>query len=114
MGDLFERERELCILLMKNRRNENISIDYSISNKSVDLLVYYKDKADWDIENGREDINRLCRNFNLAYIGYKTECLALNYTTQNGFYVTEYVFPMQLFNIDNFHSTEFKKYEPNY
>ena len=107
MGDLFKREREFCMLFMKNRQNENVSIEYSISNKSVDVLVLYKDKKYWDAENMRVDINRLWRNFNLAYIGYKTECLTLSYTNQNGFYVSEYSFPMQFFDIDNFHSAEF-------
>ena len=99
---------------MKNRRNERVSVDYSISNKSVDVLVFYKNKSDWGVKNGEADINRLWRNFNLAYIGYKTECLTLNYFDQRGFYVTEYAFPMKFFNIDNFYLDEFKKYEPRY
>ena len=114
MGDLFTRERELCTLLMKNRRNECVSIDYSISNKSVDVLVYYKNKANWNIKSGESGLNRLWRNFNLAYIGYKTECLTLNYSDGRGFHVTEHVFPMKYFNIVNFHSEEFKKYDPSY
>ena len=99
---------------MKNRRNERVFIDSSISNKSVDVLVYYKDKSDWDIESGEIDLNCLWRNFNLAYIGYKTECLILNYFNSRGYHVTEYVFPMSFFDIDNFHSKEFKKYDPKY
>ena len=110
MVDLFLRERELCLLFIRNRK-ENVSIDYPISNKSVDIVVRYKSKNDWDIEDGRRDLNRLWRNFNLSFIGYKTECLILNYTTSNNRFVTEYFFPMKFFNINNFHSQEFKKYE---
>ena len=113
MGELFRRERELCLLFMKNRENHKVSIEYSISNKSVDVLVFYKDRADWDDENGRQDINQCWRSFNLAFIGYKLDCLVLNYRAR-GFYVTEYTFPMQHFNIDNFHSAEFQKYESAY
>ena len=51
MVDWFSRERELCLLFIKNRK-ENVSIDYSISNKSVDIVVRYKSKNDWDIEDG--------------------------------------------------------------
>ena len=47
MPDLFARERELCLLFIKNRK-ENVSIDYSISNKSVDVIVRYKRETDWD------------------------------------------------------------------
>ena len=113
MGDLFKREKDLCILLMKNRQNNKISIEYFISNKSVDVLVFYKHKADWCVENRRQGINRLWKNFNLAFIGYKRDCLVLNYKAR-GPYVTEYTFPMHYFNIKNFHSAEFQKYESSY
>ena len=103
MNDLFARERELCLLSIKNRK-EDVSIDYSISNKSVDIIVRYKSKSGWDVEDGRKDFNWLWRNFNLSFTGYKTECLILNYTNQNNRFVTEYFFPMKFFNIDNFHS----------
>ena len=113
MGDLFKRKRELCLLFMKSRRNSKVSIEYLISNKLVDVLVYYKHREDWDDDNGRQDINRLWENINLAFIGYKAVCLVLNYRAR-GLYVTEYTFPMQYFNIDNFHSADFQKYEPSY
>ena len=45
MVDLFLRERELCLLFIRNRK-ENVSIDYPISNKSVDIVVRYKSKND--------------------------------------------------------------------
>ena len=113
MSDLFARERELCLLFAKNRK-EKVSIDYSISNKSVDIIIRYNSNADWDIEDGRKDLNRLWRNFNLSFIGYKTECVILNYRNVNGQFVTEYIFPVIFFNIDNFHSLEFEKYESKY
>ena len=113
MEDLFKTERDLCILFMKNRQNDKVSIESFISNKLVDVLVFYKHKADWDIENGRQDINRLWRNFNLVFIGYKRDCLVLNYNAKDR-YVTEYIFPMHFFNIENFHSVEFQKYESTY
>ena len=77
------------------------------------FYVFYSDKEDWNIENGEKDLNRLWKNFNLAFIGYKSECVTLNYPS-NGLYVTEYFFPMKYFNIDNFYSLEFQKYESEY
>ena len=67
--DIFERERELCLLFIKNNKSESLSFDFSISNSSVDLIVRYNNQTDWNIEKGREDINCLWRNFNLAFIG---------------------------------------------
>ena len=73
--DLFDRERELCMLFIKNNESDGMSFDYSISNTSVDLVVRYNNQKDWAIEKGKENINRLWRNFNLAFIGYKTKCI---------------------------------------
>ena len=111
--DFFSRERELCETFIRNRRDENLRFSYNISNKSVEILVTYKNKEDWDVRNGKVDLNRLWRNFNLAFIGYKSKCLVLNYK-KDDMYVTEYLFPMLHFNIENFHFLEFQKYEPNY
>ena len=69
----------------------------------------YNNQNDWDIGKGRENINRLWRNFNLAFIGYKTNCVVLNYRTIHNKFVTEYFFPMIKFNIENFHSKEFRE-----
>ena len=79
--DLFDRERELCMLFIKNNKSDDLSFDYSISSASVDLVVPYNDKNDWDIEKGRENIDQLWRNCNLAFIGYKSKCVVLNYRT---------------------------------
>ena len=73
--DIFERETELCMLFIKNNKSESLSFDFSISNSSVDLIVRYNNQTDWNSEEGREDINRLWRNFNLAFIGYRSECI---------------------------------------
>ena len=112
--DIFERERELCLLFIKNNKSESLSFDFSISNSSVDLIVRYNNQTDWNIKKGREDINRLWRNFNLAFIGYRSECLVLNYRTMQSKFVTEYCFPMNKFNIENFHSKEFSNYNKEY
>ena len=106
--DLFDRERELCMLFIKNNESEGLSFDYLIRNTLVDLIVCYNNQNEWDIEKGKENINRLWRNFNLAYIGYKTECVVLNYGTIHNKFVTEYVFPMIKFNIENFYSKEYR------
>ena len=71
--DIFECERELCLLFIKNNKSESLSFDFSISNSSVDLIVRYNNQTDWNIEKEREDINCLWRNFNLAFIGYRSE-----------------------------------------
>ena len=51
--DLFDRERELCMLFIKNNESDGLSFDYSISSTSVDLVVRYNNQNDWDIEKGR-------------------------------------------------------------
>ena len=112
--DLFSRERELCMLFIKNRKKDRLPFDFSISNKSVDIIVRCRAQSDWNVEEGRKDLNRLWRNFNLSVIGYKTECVVLNYRNSFWNYVTEYFFPMIFFNIDNFHLKEFEKYDPEY
>ena len=93
---------------------EGLSFDFSISNSSVDLIVRYNKQVDWDIEKGRFNINHFWRNFNLAFIGYKTECVVLNYRNVHNKFVTEYFFPMIKFNIENFHSKEFSNYNNEY
>ena len=112
--DIFERERELCMLFIKNNSSENLSFDFSISNSSVDLIVCYNKQTDWDKEKTRSEINRLWRNFNLAFIGYKSECIVLNYRTAHAKFVTEYCFSMIKFNLENFHSKEFSNYNNEY
>ena len=73
------------------------------------ILVFYKRKGDWNVKNGEADLNRLWKNFNLAFIGYKNKCLVLNYKRYD-VYLTEYLFPILYFNIENFHSLEFQQY----
>ena len=112
--DCFERERELSILFKRRNEAPDIRIDYSISNKSVDIIVFHK-PGNWDIEQGRKYLNRLWKNYNLAFIGHKTHCTVLNYSNiNNGRPITEYMFPMLKFNIENYHSPEFVKYRPDY
>ena len=112
--DGFARERELCLLFKRKNEASGVCIDYSISNKSVYIFVFHK-PGNWDIEQGRNDLNRLWKNFNLAFIGYKAHCTVLKYhnaETQNA--ITENMFPMLNFNIENFHSPEFQKYTSDY
>ena len=44
--DIFERERELCMLFIKNNSGKNLLFDFSISNSSVDLIVRYQKDSD--------------------------------------------------------------------
>ena len=111
--DLFARERELSEVFITNRKYDNLRFEYNISNRGVEILVCYKYKGDWNVKNGRNDLNRLWKNFNLAFIGYKNKCVVLDYE-RDGMHVTEYLFPMVFFNTDNFHSLEFRQYDPNY
>ena len=57
--DLFAREREVCLLFIKNNKKSNISFDYSISNKSVDIIARSNSENGWDVEEGRRNLNRL-------------------------------------------------------
>ena len=104
--DLFKRERELCLLFKSRHENNKIKIDFSLSNKGVDILVFH-DGNEWDIQKGREEVDSSSRDFNLAFIGYKPKCNVINYCHESGSFVTEYMFPMIFFNIDNFYSPEF-------
>ena len=85
-----------------------MSFDFNISNSSVDLIVKYSNLNSWDSEKGRHDIDNLWKAYNLAFIGYKAHCNVLKYRACNGKFVTEYTFTMLKFNLENFHSSEFK------
>ena len=111
--DIFGRERELCLLFIKNNKSHGLSFDFSISNSSVELIVRYSKEDQWDQEKGRRNIDRLWKNFNLAFIGYNSHCNVLRYRT-NMHFVTEYSFTMLKINIENFHSAEFEKYNNTY
>ena len=111
--DIFGRERELCLLFIKNNKSDGLSFDFTISNSSVDLIVRYSKLDKWDIEKGRINIDRLRKNFNLAFIGYNSHCNVITYKT-NMTFVTEYSFTMLKFNIENYHSPEFAKYNNTY
>ena len=111
--DIFGRERELCLLFIKNNKSDGLSFDFTISNSSVNLIVRYSKLDEWDIEKGRINIDRLWKNFNLAFIGYNSHCNVITYKTSMTF-VTEYSFTMLKFNIENYHSPEFAKYNNTY
>ena len=114
MNDCFARERELCLLFKRKNEAPGVCIDYSISNKSVDITVFHKE-VNWDIEWGEKILNHLWKNFILAFIGYKTHCTILKYHhSENKNPITEYVFPMKSFNPENFHSPEFLNYCSDY
>ena len=106
----FERERELCELFIKNMKKKDIKFTYDISTNAVSICVCYKDRYGWSNSEGKKYLNKLWKNFNLAFIGYKDRCLVLKYDrNKNHFrdYFTEYLFPMIRSNIDNFYSSEF-------
>ena len=112
--DIFGRERELCLLFIKNNKSHGLSFDFTISNSSVDLIVRYSKPGEWDQEKGRRNIDRLWKIFNLAFIGYNSHCNVVTYRT-NMHFVTEYSFTMLKFNVENFRSTEFAaKYDNTY
>ena len=113
--DVFQRERELRDLFIRHWKTDSVSINYFLSNKSVDIIVRYNFEENWDTEAARNDLDRLWRNFNLAFISHDTKCYVIKdfYAHCNKFCV-EYIFPMKFFNIDNFHSEEFKIYDAKY
>ena len=41
--DLFKRERELCLLFKSRHENSEIKVDFSISNKSIDIVVFHRE-----------------------------------------------------------------------
>ena len=83
--DIFARERELYLFLIKNNKSDGLSFDFVISNSSVDLIVKYSNPNQWDTEKGRREIDKLWKNFNLAFIGYKSHCNVLQYRTLDSF-----------------------------
>ena len=106
----FERERELCELFIKNSKRNHAKFTYNISAKAVSICVCYEKKADWSNSDGERYLNRLWRNFNLAFIGFRDRCLVLKYNRKKNYfrdYFTEYLFPMLHFNMENFYSLEF-------
>ena len=110
--DIFVRERELCLLFIKDNKSDGLSFDFVISNSSVDLIVKYSNPNQWDTEKGRREIDKLWKNFNLAFIGYKSHCNVLQYRTFDSFYETVSFYLK--FNMENFQSSEFNKYDNLY
>ena len=107
--DVFQRESELCDLFIRHWKTDSVSINYFLSNKSVDIIVRYNFEENWDVEAARNDLDRIWRNFNLAFIGYDTKCYVIkNFYAHCNKFCVEYIFPMKYFNIGNFYSEEFK------
>ena len=104
----FERERELCELFIKNMKRQEIKFTYDINTSAVSIYVCYKSSCDWNDSDGRKYLNKLWKNFNLAFIGYRHRCIVLKHNRKNfRDCLTEYLFPMIHFNIDNFYSPDF-------
>ena len=55
--DLFSRQRELCMLFKSQNEKAGVKIDYSISNKSFNIVVFHGESC-WDVEKGRNEINK--------------------------------------------------------
>ena len=112
--DCFARERELCLLFKRRNEAPGVCIDYFISNKNANVIIFHRE-VNWNIKQGEKDLNRLWKNFNLAFIGYKTHCTILKYLhSENKNPITEYMFPMLSFNMENYHSPEFQNYVSGY
>ena len=75
--DVFQRERELCDLFIRHWKTDSVSINYFLSNKSVDIIVRYNSEENWNVNFDRNDLDRLWRNFNLAFIDYDTKCYVI-------------------------------------
>ena len=111
----FFNEREDFVIFLYDTGKQTVSINYFLSNKSVDIIVCYNFEENWDVEAARDDLNRLWRKFNPAFIGYDTKCYVIkNFYAHCNKFGVEYIFPMKFFNIDNFHSEEFKIYDAKY
>ena len=67
--DFFHPERELCLLFKQKNEGIGVSINYSITNSSVNICIFHEE-GNQNAEQGRKNLNRLWKNFNLAFIGY--------------------------------------------
>ena len=70
-------------------------------------MVIFHREHEWDVEKGRGEVEKLWKDFNLAFICYRPNCSVIRYRRESGCFVVEYMFPMIFFNIDNFHYPEF-------
>ena len=52
--NLFARERELCEVFIRNRKDENLKFKYNISNRGVEITVCYKNKRDWNVKKWKK------------------------------------------------------------
>ena len=52
--DVFQRERELCDLFIRHWKTDGVSINYFLSNNSVDIIVCYNFEGNWDVEPSME------------------------------------------------------------
>ena len=96
----FDKEKELCSdFAAKFTHLKNIKISYNFKRESFSTIVN-NENGEWNDNFGRKKLNVLIKRYNLAFIGYKNECLSL----RNCNYEIEYIIPMSHFNLDNYYS----------
>ena len=104
----FDRETLLCEIFIKKMKRKNVKLTYEVNTFCVSIFVCYKSNGDWNVLASKKYLNKLWKDFNLAFIGYRHRCLVLNYRRKKfKDSVTEYLFPMKHFSIDNFYSSDF-------
>ena len=73
----FERETELCNdFIRRFGRFKEIKFSYELNTSAVSIVVYHNTNF-WNEKKGRNYVNHLIKKHNLAFIGYKNECLVL-------------------------------------
>ena len=84
----FEKEKEVCSdFTSKFSHLKNIKFAYNFKRESFSIIVNHKNET-WDDNIGRKKLNVLIKRYNLAFIGYKNECLTL----RNCNYEIEYMY----------------------
>ena len=99
----FERETELYNdFIRRFGRFKEIKFSYELNTSAVSIVVYHNTNFRNE-QKGRKYVNQLIKRHNLAFIGYKNECLVLR---KNNFEL-EYMIPMIHFNLDNYYSENY-------
>ena len=99
----FKKETELCNNFIRRfAKFKDIKFSYELNTSAVSIVVYHKTNF-WNEKRGRKYVNRLIKKYNLAFIGYKNECIVLR---KNNFEL-EYMILMIHFNLDNYYSENY-------
>ena len=96
----FDKEKEVCSDVLSAFTHLNyIKTSCNFHRESFSIIINHKNGR-WNDNFGRKTLNDLIKKYNLAFIGYKNECISLRSCN----FEIEYFVPMSHFNLENYYS----------